>query len=86
MKRKSYWLIGSSLREEGGPNVREIYFALRLKRAKSTAAHAERPCALDIIRHLGEPVASLPFTAKELDPFISSVASKQAAVDWIGQH
>src|ERR1700681_2103767 len=74
------------LREEGGPNVREIYVALRLKRAKSTAAHAECPCALDINRHLGEPVASLPFTANGLDPFISSVASKQSAADWIGQH
>ena len=66
-------------REEGGANVREIYVALRLKRAKAMAAQAQCPSALDIVRRLGEPVASLPFTAKGLDPFISSAASKQAA-------
>jgi tetratricopeptide (TPR) repeat protein len=65
-------------REEGGPNVRGIYVALRLKHAKAMAAHAECPAALDIVRRLGEPVASLPFTAKGLDPFISSAGSKQA--------
>jgi tetratricopeptide (TPR) repeat protein len=66
-------------REEGGANVREIYVALRLKRAKAAAAQEQCPSALDIVRHLGDPVASLPFTSKGLDPFISSAASKQAA-------
>ena len=45
------------LGEEGGPNVREIYVALRLKRAKSTATPAECPCGLYIIRHLTAIVA-----------------------------
>jgi tetratricopeptide (TPR) repeat protein len=65
-------------REEGGANVREIYVALKLKRGQSIAAQGQCPSALDIVRHLGEPVASLPFTSKGLDPFISSAASKQA--------
>jgi len=65
-------------REEGGANVREIYVALKLKQAKAGAAKGQCPSALDIVRHLGEPVASLSFTSKGLDPFISSPASKQA--------
>jgi len=65
-------------REEGGANVREIYVALKLKRAKAMAAQGQCPSALDIARHLGEPVANLPFTSKGLDPFMSSAASKQA--------
>ncbi len=65
-------------REEGGANVREIYVALKLKRGESIAAQGQCPSALDIVRRLGEPVASLPFTSKGLDPFISSAASKRA--------
>jgi tetratricopeptide (TPR) repeat protein len=65
-------------REEGGANVREIYVALRLKQAKAIAAQGQCPSALDIVRRLGEPVASLSFTSKGLDPFISSAPSKQA--------
>ncbi len=65
-------------REEGGANVREIYVGLRLRRARTIAAQRQCPSALDIVRHLGEPVASLPFTSKGLDLFISSAASKQA--------
>jgi tetratricopeptide (TPR) repeat protein len=65
-------------REEGGANVREIYVALKLKRAKAMAAEGQCPSALEVLRHLGEPVAALPFTAKGLAPFISSPASKQA--------
>jgi tetratricopeptide (TPR) repeat protein len=65
-------------REEGGANVRDIYIALKLKRAQSIAAQGQCPSALDIVRHLGEPVASLPFTSKGLDPFTSSAASKKA--------
>jgi tetratricopeptide (TPR) repeat protein len=64
-------------REEGGANVREIYVALKLKRAKAMAEQGQCPSALDIVRHLGEPVASLAFTSKGLDPFILSAASKQ---------
>jgi len=65
-------------REEGGENVREIYVAVELKRAKAMAAQGQCPSALDIVRHIGEPVASLSFTSKGLDPFISSAVSKQA--------
>jgi tetratricopeptide (TPR) repeat protein len=65
-------------REEGGENVREIYVAVKLKRAKAEASQGECPAALDIVRHLAEPVASLPFTSKGLDLFVTSPASKQA--------
>jgi tetratricopeptide (TPR) repeat protein len=65
-------------REEGGENVREIYVAVKLKRAQAMAAQGECPAAADIVRHLAEPVASLPFTSKGLDPFITSPASRQA--------
>jgi tetratricopeptide (TPR) repeat protein len=65
-------------REEGGANVREIYVELKLKRAKAMAAQGHCPSALDIVQRMGESVASLPFTAKGLDPYISSAASKQA--------
>jgi tetratricopeptide (TPR) repeat protein len=68
-------------REEGGANVRDIYIALKLKRAESIAAQGQCPSALDIVRHLGESVASLPFTSKGLDPSISSAASKQAVAE-----
>lgn len=65
-------------REEGGANLREIYVALRLKRAGALAAQGQCPAALDIVRHLGEPVVSLPFTSRGLAPFLSSPSSKQA--------
>ncbi len=68
-------------REEGGANVRDIYIALKLKRAESMAAQGQCPSALDIVRHLGEPVAGLSFTSKGLDPSISSAASKQAVAE-----
>src|SRR5258708_40212257 len=51
-------------REEGGANVRELYITLKLKRAQSIAAQGQCPSALDIVRHLGEPVAGLSFTSK----------------------
>ncbi|HEY7616846.1 MAG TPA: tetratricopeptide repeat protein, partial [Terriglobales bacterium] len=47
-------------REEGGANVREIYIALKLDRAKSMAAQHQCAPALEIIQHLGEPVERLP--------------------------
>ena len=68
-------------REEGGANVRDIYIALKLKRAESMAAQGQCPSALDIVRHLGEPVAGLSFTSKGLEPSISSAASKQAVAE-----
>jgi tetratricopeptide (TPR) repeat protein len=65
-------------REEGGANVRDLYITLKLKRAQSIAAQGQCPSALDIVRHLGEPVRGLSFTSKGLDPSISSAASQQA--------
>ncbi len=66
-------------REEGGANVREIYVQLRLQRAKSAAARGECDAALAILRHLGEPVAALPFTSKGMGQFVDSSSAKQTA-------
>ena len=63
-------------REEGGANVRQIYIELKLKRAKAMAAQRQCAPALDTVNHLGDPVASLPFTAKGLGPFLASASSK----------
>ena len=64
-------------REEGGANVRQIYVALKLARAKSLASRGQCSAALDTVRHAGDPVAGLSFTAKGLGPFLASEASKQ---------
>lgn len=66
-------------REEGGVNVRQVYVALKLARAKSQATHGQCSTALETVRHAGDPVASLPFTAKGLGPFLASPVSKQTA-------
>ena len=65
-------------KEEGGTDVREIYVTLRLKRAKSLAAQGQYGAALRIVHHLGEPVASLPFTTRRLGPFVASNTARQA--------
>jgi tetratricopeptide (TPR) repeat protein len=65
-------------REEGGANAREIYIQLRLKRASSAASQKQCAPALDILQHLADPVATLPFTAKGLGPFATSDSAKQA--------
>ena len=65
-------------KEEGGTDVREIYVTLRLKRAKSLAAQGQYRAALRIVHHLGEPVASLPFTTRRLGPFVASNTARQA--------
>lgn len=64
-------------REEGGASVRQIYVDLRLKRAKSLAAQGQCKPALGTVNHLGDPVPSLPFTAKGLAPFVTSAPVKQ---------
>ena len=64
-------------REEGGANVRQIYIALKLARAKSMAARGQCSAALETVHHAGDPVASLSFTSKGLGPFLASDASKQ---------
>jgi tetratricopeptide (TPR) repeat protein len=65
-------------KEEGGTDVREIYVTLRLERAKSLAAQGQYGAALRIVRALGEPVASLPFTTSGLGPFVASITARQA--------
>jgi tetratricopeptide (TPR) repeat protein len=65
-------------REEGGANVREIYVQLKLKRAEWAAAHQQCAPALELLQHLADPVAALPFTAKGLEPFSTSDSAKQA--------
>ena len=65
-------------REEGGANVREVYIQLRLKRAEWAATHQQCDPALGILQHLADPVATLPFTAKGLEPFATSDSAKQA--------
>jgi tetratricopeptide (TPR) repeat protein len=64
-------------REEGGINVREIYIALKLKQAKSMAVKGQCTSALEMVHHLGDPIPTLPFTAKGLVPFIASGSSKR---------
>jgi tetratricopeptide (TPR) repeat protein len=64
-------------REEGGANVRQVYVALKLARAKSMAAHGQCGAALETVHHAGDPVPSLAFTAKGLGPFLASETSKQ---------
>jgi hypothetical protein len=64
-------------REEGGANVRQVYVALKLARAKSMATHGQCAAALETVHHAGDPVSSLPFTAKGLGPFLASEASNK---------
>jgi tetratricopeptide (TPR) repeat protein len=68
-------------REEGGANVRQIYIALKLSRAKSMATHAQCKAAQETVRYAGDPVPSLPFTAKGLGPFLNLDASKQTMTE-----
>lgn len=68
-------------REEGGANVREIYIQLKLKRATAAAAGNQCAPALDILQHLADPVATLPFTAKGLGPFVTSDSAKQSIAE-----
>ena len=63
-------------REEGGANVRQIYIALKLSRAKSLATRGQCDVAQKTVHHAGDPVPSLSFTAKGLGPFLTSDASK----------
>jgi tetratricopeptide (TPR) repeat protein len=68
-------------REEGGANVREIYIQLKLKRARSAAVQKKCAPALDILQHLTDPVATLPFTAERLGTFATSDSAKQAITE-----
>jgi tetratricopeptide (TPR) repeat protein len=66
-------------REEGGTDVREVYVALRLKRARQMAAEGQCGSALVIVRQLGDAVPDLFFTARGLGRFVASEASRRAA-------
>ena len=46
-------------------------------RGAATARNGQCSAALETVHHVGDPVASLPFTAKGLGPFLASEASKQ---------
>jgi tetratricopeptide (TPR) repeat protein len=64
-------------REEGGANIRQVYIQLKLKQAKSAANRNQCAPAREILQHLSDPVASLSFTAKGLEPFSASASSQQ---------
>jgi len=68
-------------REEGGANIRQVYIQLKLKQAKSAANRNQCVPAREILQHLADPVASLPFTAKGLEPFVASTPSQQAIAE-----
>ena len=68
-------------REEGGANMREVYIALKLKQAKLAASRNQCAPAREILQHLADPVASLSFTAKGLEPFAASASSQQAMAE-----
>lgn len=64
-------------REEGGPDVREVYVALKLKQALSLATQGQCSSARAIIEHLADPVADLSFTEEGLDRFVASSSSRK---------
>ncbi len=47
-------------------------------RGRSLAAQGQCASALEIVRHLGDPVSNLSFTTKGLRRFVESDSSKQA--------
>jgi tetratricopeptide (TPR) repeat protein len=57
-------------REEGGTNVRQVWIRVRALEAASKATHGQCGDALNILDHLGEPVAGLSFTNDGLGPFL----------------
>jgi hypothetical protein len=65
-------------REDGGTNVREVYIQLKLNQATSAASQKRCASALEILQHLTDTVATLPFTTKGLEQFASSNSVEQA--------
>jgi tetratricopeptide (TPR) repeat protein len=58
-------------REEGGVNVRQVYLEVRARRAAALAAGGRCADALDLVSHLTQPVAGLPFTRDGLEAFLA---------------
>jgi tetratricopeptide (TPR) repeat protein len=65
-------------REEGGTNVREVYIQVKLNKARSAASQKQCASALEILQHLTDTVATLPFTTKGLEQFANSNSAEQA--------
>jgi Flp pilus assembly protein TadD len=63
-------------REEGGLNVRQIWIRVRALEAESLARGGHCSEALDIVDHLGAPVAGFAFTRDGLESFLKAAPSQ----------
>ncbi|HEY7304995.1 MAG TPA: DUF5107 domain-containing protein [Bryobacteraceae bacterium] len=59
-------------REEGGTNVRQVWFEIRLQQALAAARNKNCEAALSQSEHLGTPVPDLAFTKDGLEPMLRS--------------
>ena len=59
-------------REEGGTNVREIWLEVQIQHAIALAHDEHCSEATNLIDHLGQPIADLPFTHDGLEHFLRS--------------
>ncbi len=59
-------------REEGGTNVRQVWFEVRLQQARAAARNKSCDAALSESEHLGTPVSGLAFTQSGLEPMLNS--------------
>ncbi len=59
-------------REEGGTNVRQAWFEVRLQQALTAARNKSCAAALSGVEHLGTPVPDLAFTQNGLERLLSS--------------
>jgi tetratricopeptide (TPR) repeat protein len=59
-------------REEGGTNVRQVWFEVRLQQALAAARNKSCAAALSEAEHLGTPVPDLAFTQNGLEPMLNS--------------
>jgi tetratricopeptide (TPR) repeat protein len=65
-------------REEGAVNVRQVYVDLRLKRASTLALGGQCKEAIQVVDHLGDHDARLPFTAVGMRLFVTAEATKES--------
>jgi tetratricopeptide (TPR) repeat protein len=65
-------------REEGGTNVRQVWIRVRALEAASKATHGQCGDALNILDHLGEPIATLAFTQDGLAPFLETPPNQRS--------
>ncbi len=72
-------------REEGGTNVRQVWIRVRALEAQANAAENRCDPALNILDHLGDPVAGLDFTRDGLAPFLAE-AGNQPALGYVESH